>query len=73
MGELCPPNHEVFPMPLINIYLLLLLLPSLLFSSLHSPEEVIKKLEKRVNALIEESAHARALGDYQTVSHCVCV
>ena len=38
-----------------------------------SPEEVIKKLEKRVNALIEESAHARALGDYQTVSHCVCV
>jgi len=26
-----------------------------------------------VNALIEESAHARALGDYQTVSNSVCV
>lgn len=32
-----------------------------------SPQEVIKKLEKRVNALIEESAQASAMGDLQTV------
>ena len=32
-----------------------------------SPQEVIKKLEKKVNVLIEESAQACAMGDLQTV------
>ena len=30
---------------------------------------LIKKMEKKVNELVEESAHANAMGDYQTVSH----
>lgn len=29
---------------------------------------LIKKMEKKVNELIEESASASVLGDYQTVS-----
>lgn len=33
----------------------------------HSPQDVIKKLEKTVNLLIEESAKASAMGDFQTV------
>ena len=28
-------------------------------------------MEKNVNMLIEESAHANAIGDYQTVSHYI--
>ena len=30
---------------------------------------LIKRMEKKVNELIEESVHASAMGDYQTVSH----
>ena len=38
-----------------------------------SPQDLIKKLEKTVNQLIEESAKASAMGDYQTVrSDSVC-
>ena len=29
---------------------------------------LIKRMEKKVNVLIEESAHANIMGDYQTVS-----
>ena len=36
-------------------------------TTLFSPQDVIKKLEKAVNVLIEESATASAMGDYQTV------
>ena len=32
-----------------------------------SPQDVIKKLEKAVNELIEESAEANAVGDLQKV------
>ena len=32
------------------------------------PEMLIKRMEKKVNQLVEESAHASAMGDYQTVS-----
>jgi hypothetical protein len=34
-----------------------------------TPEMLIKRMEKRVNQLVEESSHASAMGDYQTVSH----
>ncbi|CAI8003550.1 Intraflagellar transport protein 88 homolog [Geodia barretti] len=31
-----------------------------------TPEMLIKRMEKKVNRLVEESAHASAMGDYQT-------
>lgn len=37
------------------------------FKFLSRPSDVIKKLEKAVNSLIEESVMANAAGDFQTV------
>ena len=41
------------------------------YCTLIRPEMLIKKMEKKVNALIEESVHASTMGDYQTVSHII--
>ena len=40
-----------------------------MYPILCSPQEIIKKLEKTVNLLIEESAQANSIGDIQTVSN----